>query len=80
MFACITYGKISVFSGFVWLFPKTGIFLYVPCFSLVKAVCQGVWWIVVCQGVQRLTTDIFDENDRNRLARKPATPGGGVTL
>ena len=39
------------FQRFCMAFPKAGDFIMCPLFFLVKAVCQGVWWIVVCQGV-----------------------------
>ena len=46
----------------IWrgIFKKPGIFVTCLLFSTVKDVCQGGLRIVVCQGVQTASTDIFD--------------------
>ena len=45
----------------IWcgIFQKVGIFVTCPLFSTVKDVCEGGLRIVVCQGVQTASTDIF---------------------
>ena len=52
------------------IFQKEGILLRVPYFFTVKAACQRVLRIVVCQGVQTASTDIFAPD---RLARSSSS-------
>ena len=42
------------------IFQKTGDFTTCARFFTVKAVCQGVLRIAVCQGVQTASTDVFE--------------------
>ena len=48
----------------IWcgIFQKAAIFVTCPLFSTVMDVCQGGLTIVVCQGVQTSSTDIFGKS------------------
>ena len=55
----------------IWcgIFQKAAIFVTCPLFSTVKDVCQGGLRIVVCQGVQTASTDIFGRTSMRRVPK-----------
>ena len=62
----------------IWyrIFHKAAILFRVPLFFAVKAVCQGVWRIVVCQGVQTASTDMCAQRTC-QLGPRVFTPESG---
>ena len=56
------FRKTQFFKDRVRVFTKSEDFMTCPLFVTVKAACRSVLSILVCQGVQTASTDIFVKN------------------